>query len=54
MIYSTPYMNGRAPTRGVFKAYVVFCSMSLFESFLVPLQEESQRFAFEFVEFCEK
>ncbi len=24
IIYSTPYMNGRATTRGVFKAYVVF------------------------------
>ncbi len=24
MIYSTPYMNCRATTRGVFKAYVVF------------------------------
>ncbi len=24
IIYSTPYMNGRAMTRGVFKAYVFF------------------------------
>ncbi len=24
LIYSTPYMNGRATTLGVFKAYVVF------------------------------
>ena len=29
IIYSTPYMNGRATTRGVFKAYVFFFNMSL-------------------------
>ena len=29
IIYSTPYMNGRATTRGVFKAYVVFFSSNI-------------------------
>ncbi len=39
-IYSTPYMNGRATTRGVFKAFVFFLFLSFDSTVSVPPQKE--------------